>query len=65
MRRRRVVSDQPLHRPTRFGPDKYTAVLRLRGQWLADILPIGTKIRVTRELLLDQLALLLESLETE
>lgn len=62
MRKRPTTTVQPLWRVDPDGHDYAASMIRLRGDWVADIFPPGTRLIITREERRGEIVLVLERL---
>jgi hypothetical protein len=61
MRTRPTVTVQAHGAPPSFSTERPSAMIRLRGKWVKEIFPPGTRLTVTREERKGKLVLVLET----
>ena len=61
MRTRPTVTVQPFGEPARAYTERPGAILQLRGNWLKEVFPPGTRVTITREERRGKLVLVLEA----
>ena len=61
MKTRPTITVQPYGTPAHSFTERPGAILRLRGKWVKEIFPPGTRITITREQRKGKLVLVLEA----